>query len=151
MSQLVAYLSFDGNCREAFEFYQHCLGGNYEFQKVGESPMAKDMPASLHDQVLHGSLTNGSIKLMGADTLGMSGSLNRGNAVALCLVCSSKEDIERFFSRLSEDGQVTNPLREEFFGTYADLTDRYGIRWMLQYDGANMGAAAPANGAVSST
>ncbi len=43
----------------------------------------------------------------------------KGNTIFLCLVCSSKEEIETFFSKLSEGGQVTHPLKEEFSATYS--------------------------------
>jgi PhnB protein len=44
MTQLNAYLHFNGNCREAMTFYQACLGGELKMQAVGESPMAGQMP-----------------------------------------------------------------------------------------------------------
>ncbi|MBL8131822.1 MAG: VOC family protein [Anaerolineae bacterium] len=134
MSQLVSYLHFDGNCRDAFAFYQECFGGELSIQLVGESPMAGHMPPELHNRVLHASLTSGSIALMGSDMLGAEG-LVIGNGVSLCLVCSSKEDITRFFDKLSQGGRVEHPLKEEFFGTFGDLVDRYGYGWMLQYSG----------------
>jgi uncharacterized glyoxalase superfamily protein PhnB len=47
-------------------------------------------------------------------------------------VCSSKSEIRSFFASLSAGGQVTHDLKEEFFGTYGDLNDKYGIGWMFQ-------------------
>jgi PhnB protein len=70
---------------------------------------------------------------MGSDMVGPEGAKN-GNTLSLTLVCSSKEEIETFFSKLSAGGKVAHPLKEEFFGTYGDLTDKYGINWMFNYE-----------------
>jgi PhnB protein len=133
MSQLVAYLQFDGNCKEAMTFYQACLGGELALQTIGDSQMAADMPPASHNRVLHSDLTSKAIRLMASDT--MADAVVRGKDVNLCLVCSSSEDINTFFNNLAQDGQVTHPLKEEFFGTFGDLTDKYGFNWMFQYDG----------------
>ena len=40
-----AYLAFDGNCREAFTFYQKVLGGQIVAMMTPEgSPMADQVP-----------------------------------------------------------------------------------------------------------
>jgi PhnB protein len=55
--------------------------------------------------------------------------------VALSLSCSSAEEIKSFFSKLSKNGKVSHALKEEFWGaTFGVLTDKFGIRWMLNYD-----------------
>ena len=72
--------------------------------------------------------------LMASDNLGQEG-YKHGNTVSLCLVCGSKEEIETLFSKLSAGGRVKHSLKEEFFGTYGDLTDKYGFNWMFQFGG----------------
>ena len=47
MSTINAYLTFNGNCREAMTFYQKYLGGKLSFQTIGESPLSKEMTASM--------------------------------------------------------------------------------------------------------
>jgi len=133
MTQINAYLHFNGNCREAMTFYQGCLGGKLALQTVGESPMAGQMPAAAQKNILHAALTHDGITLMGSDMIGPEG-VKKGNIVSLTLVCSSKEEIVTFFSKLSAGGKVAHPLKEEFFGTYGDLTDKYGINWMFNYE-----------------
>ncbi len=133
MTQISPYLHFDGNCREAMTFYKECLGGELTLQTVGESPMASQMPADAQEKILHASLKNGGIALMASDMVGPEG-VKKGNAVSLTLLCSSKAEIETFFSKLSAEGKVAHPLKEEFFGTYGDLTDKYGINWMFNYE-----------------
>jgi PhnB protein len=130
MTQLNPYLHFDGNCREAMTFYKACLGGELALQTVGESPMAAQMPPDAQKKVLHASLKSDGMVIMASDMMGPEG-VKKGNEIALTIVCSSKEEIERFFAKLSAGGKVGHPLKEEFFGLYGDLTDRYGINWMV--------------------
>jgi PhnB protein len=134
MAQLNAYLMFPGNCKEAMEFYKGCLGGELTTMTHGDSPMAAQAPAEWRDKIMHSMLASGKMTLMGADHVVEEG-YKPGNAVYLCLVCESREEIETLFSKLSQGGQVRNPLKEEFFGTYGDLTDRYGFNWMFQFGG----------------
>lgn len=132
MSTITPYVRFNGNCREAFEFYKSCLGGELAVQTVGESPMAGQMGADVSNRVLHAALNNGSIVLFGSDMIGTD-NFSRGMDVSLCVVCSSPEEIKTFYSKLAAGGQATHPLKEEFFGTFGDLTDKFGVSWMLQY------------------
>ncbi|MBI2850492.1 MAG: VOC family protein [Chloroflexi bacterium] len=133
MAEFNAYLTFEGNCREAMEFYKGCLDGELNLMTVGDSPMAAQMPAEMHSKILHSVLTNGAIMLMGSDKLDEE-EYRHGNTVSLCLVCKSKKEIETLFSKLSTGAKAVNPLREEFFGIYGDLTDKYGFHWMFQAD-----------------
>jgi PhnB protein len=133
MTQLIAYLQFQGQCREALTFYKECLGGELTLQKVGESPMAAQMPSEAAANILHGSLTkNGTTIVMGSDMVGAR--LKPGNSVALCLNCGSDEEIYALFDKLAVGGQVVMPLHQSFWGgTYGELTDKYGISWMLNH------------------
>ncbi len=137
MATLNPYLNFDGKCREAMTFYQSCLGGDLRFMTFGESQFGDQTPAELKDRILHSSLTNGSLVLMGSDTMGENPAI--GNANTLCVVGSAKGEVEAIFAKLSEGANVTHALKEEFFGTFGDLTDKYGIPWMFQYSPTPMG------------
>jgi PhnB protein len=133
MTQINAYLNFNGQCREALTFYKECLSGDLYLQKISESPMAAQMPSEAGPNILHGSLTrNGTVMLMGSDMMGNA--LRPGNSIVLCLNCSSDEEINDFFTRLSAGGQVKMPLHQSFWGaTYGELTDKFGLLWMLNY------------------
>jgi PhnB protein len=89
------------------------------------------MPAEMHTNVLYSALTNEHITLYASDMMGEGAS---GSAISLCLVCDSKEQIERLYNGLAAGGNAVHPLKEEFFGTYGDVTDKFGNRWMFQFD-----------------
>lgn len=133
MAQLNPYLNFDNNCREAMNFYKDCLGGDLYLQTVGESPeMAAHMPDHMKDCILHSTLTSGSMVIMASD-------LNRekrlaGNTVHLCINCTSEDELNSFFSKLSADGQVTEPLSDmPWNAKFGSLIDKFGMYWILNF------------------
>src|ERR1700736_6915358 len=58
----------------------------------------------------------------------------RGNTVCLYLSGGTLEELKTLFERLSHGAEVTDPLKEQFFGTYGALNDKFGVRWMFQTD-----------------
>ncbi|UFH54347.1 VOC family protein [Spirosoma sp. KNUC1025] len=133
MTQINAYLGFNGNCCEAMTFYKECLGGALTLQTIGESPMGEQAPKEVHQQILHAYLQKGPLLLMGSDMPGTS--LVAGNSVTLALMCSTEDEIKTFFGKLSEDGQIKDPLADTFWGAiYGSLVDKFGINWLLNYD-----------------
>jgi PhnB protein len=133
MSHINSYLTFNGNCREAMNFYKQCLGGNLELQTIGESPMAGQMPPQMKDSILHSALTRDGIISMGTDMVSESGR-NTGNAVSLMLDCSSEDEIRNSYEKLSEGGMADHPIENTFWGAlFGSLTDKYGNNWLLNY------------------
>jgi PhnB protein len=134
MAQLVPYLHFNGNCKEAMQFYADSLGAKLDLMTIGESQMAEGMPKEAQNKVLHSTLDKDGFILMASDMMEEEGG-TQGNMMTLCLVCKSKEEIDTLFSKLAAGGKIGHPLKEEFFGTFGDLTDKYGFNWMFQFDG----------------
>jgi PhnB protein len=133
-TQINPYVGFNGRCTEAMNFYKECLGGELMLQKIGDSPIASQFPPAMKDQILHSSLMrNGSLLLMGTDCIAPDG-YRAGNNVALSLNCSSEEEINTFYSKLSVDGNIIDSLKQQFWGAlFGVFDDRFGIRWMLNY------------------
>lgn len=129
--QLIAYLAFDGTCREAFDFYRDAFGGEIVMRMtVGESPMAAQMPPESHDRIMHAHLQVGGAALMGADTQPGCGDAGAGGCVNVAL--DSVEEAERVWSRLAEGATVRMPLEPTFWATrFGMLTDRFGKAWMV--------------------
>jgi len=133
MTQINAYLTFNGNCREAMTFYQACLGGNLSMQTVEGSPMENEMPVGAKQKILHASLKKASLVLLGSDMAGPEG-IVKGNTISLSLNCNSENEIKAFFSNLSAGGQIVHPLHEFFAGTMGTLTDKFERDWLLYYE-----------------
>lgn len=134
MTQIISYLTFNGNCRDAMLFYQACFGGELSLQTLGESPMADQLPPAMKDTILHGVLTSGRLILMASDMVGENG-LNGGNNISMMLQCYSESEIKRLYNQLSTDGKATHPLEDNFWGAlFGDLTDKFGNQWLLHFD-----------------
>jgi len=133
MTTINAYLRFSGNCREAMTFYQASLGGELDLQIIAGSPVESQMPPEAKNNILHATLTRGTLLLAGSDMAPAEG-VKRGNHMVLTLNCSSTEEITTFFDKLSVGGKISMPLQTEFWGdTFGMLTDKFGNEWMLNY------------------
>ncbi len=131
MTQINAYITFNGNCSEAMTFYKKCLGGELTMQTVKESPMADQWPAEVQQNILHATLVKNDVMLLASDMVGQKG-IVKGNTISLALNCSSEEEINSYFKNLSSGGKITHPLHKFFDGTIGALTDRYGVNWIFK-------------------
>ena len=126
---LSPYLNFNGNTREAMEFYKSVLGGELTLQTFAESGMPTK--AEFKDHIVHAHLQSGEISIMASDA-GDQGEVTFGTSVHLSLVGSDEAGLTEIFNKLAEDGKVDMPLEEQFWGdTFGMLTDKFGIHWMV--------------------
>ncbi len=94
------YLTFDGQCEAAFNYYAECLGGSLELMRMGESPEAGNVPEQFHDRVMHVCLTVGDQLLMASDTFpGMPYEGIKGSSVSLQV--ENVPEAERLYKALS--------------------------------------------------
>lgn len=125
MKEVIAYLNFDGDCREAMQFYAKCLGAEVQIAPFSETD----------DRVMHARLSKGSSTLLMASDIQRGMKLDRGNNVSISVHCESRPEIQSFFASVGDGGTVTMPLQDTFWGaTFGMLTDRYGIRWMFNFE-----------------
>ena len=133
MSQIISYLTFNGNCREAMTFYKECLGVELSFQTIEGSSFSEKMPRKMKRCILHSTLINESLVIMATDCVKVEG-LIKGNAVSLCLNCNSINEIKTFYKKLAAEGRVDQPLKKTFWGAiFGSLKDKYGHHWLLNY------------------
>jgi PhnB protein len=131
MTTLTPFLLFDGNCKEAMEFYKTCFGGELTQMKVGDSPAKEFMPAYQHPKIINARLKSGNIDISATDWLRPDEKRIQGNSVCLYLDAGSADELQSLFQRLSVGADVTDPLKKMFFGTYGALNDKFGVRWMF--------------------
>jgi PhnB protein len=141
MATVHSYLTFDGNCEEAFTFYKSVFGG--EFSYLGRfkdmPPMEGCDPVSESDgeKIMHISIPIGTgSHLMGCDSLESFGRATIiGNNFSLSLNAESREEADNLFGALSEGGQIGMAMDKTFWGAYFGmLTDKFGIQWMINFD-----------------
>ena len=131
-AQLYPYLTFNGSCREAMQFYQACLGGELYIQTIGDSGKKfSAMPDRMRNYILHAALTNGTFKLMGSDIAPEKGLVN-GNSIVISLQSENKTLIDKIFKQLSMGGEVISPVKKTQWGTYfGSLIDKFNKQWLL--------------------
>lgn len=140
MATINPYLTFKGNCEEAFTFYRSVFGG--EFPYVGRfkdmPPMeGKTMPESEGNNIMHISLPiSKETTLMGSDSSDAFGHATiAGTNFSISVNTDSEAEATKIFNGLSEGGQVTMPLAKTFWGAFFGMfTDKFGINWMVNYD-----------------
>ena len=135
------YLNFNGDCRQAFEFYKAALGGEILMMSTfADSPMADQAPPGMGDKIIHARLAVGDKLLMGSDN--MQGDDQGRHGFAVSVVVDTPEEADRAFSALSEGANVRMPMAETFWALrFGMLTDKFGVPWMVNCE------RAPATGA----
>jgi PhnB protein len=130
--QINAYLSFDGQCEAAFQFYQQLLGGKIEglFRYAG-TPMEQQVGPDWGQKIMHIRLVAGQNELMGADAPPGQGG---GPAKRFCMSIGLQDpdEAKRLFTGLAEGGSIQMPLQATFWAAqFGMLVDRFGIPWMI--------------------
>ncbi len=136
MMQLNPYLVFNGQCKEAFEFYERVLGGKIEtMQTHGESPMAGQVPPEWKDKILHVHMSVGDRVLMGSDSPPQHYEKPQGFSVSLSV--DDPADADRIFNTLAEKGSVRMPIQETFWASrFGMAVDQFGIPWIVNCERA---------------
>jgi PhnB protein len=121
------YLNFNGNCAEAFEFYNKTFPGS-ALHIMRQGDMQKDSPQK--DLVLHAYMKIGDTELMASDSFDMGYIKPAGMHIAVNV--DSPEEAVRVFDALAKGGNVTQPLIETFFAhKFGTLVDRWNTPWMI--------------------
>jgi PhnB protein len=128
-TRLNPYISFDGNAREALEYYQRVLGGTLTLSTFGEFG-APGSPEA--DKIMHGQLeTDAGFTLMGAD-MPPGQDHKPGNDIAVSLSGDDAAELHGYWEKLSSRGTVSVPLEKQMWGDeFGSLVDQFGIGWLV--------------------
>ena len=136
--QLVPYLTFNGNCREALTFYQQLFNGKILYLGTfGEMPDAPPMPEAARNAVMHVNLQIGAQALMGSDAMpgageACAGGYSKPQGLWVSIGVGSMAEGQRVFDALAAGGQVTMPFAATFWSPgFGMVTDRFGTPWMV--------------------
>lgn len=142
MATVNTYLTFNGNCEEAFLFYKSVFGGDFAYiGRFGEMPPSDDPncpPPSGEEanRIMHVSLPiSKETILMGSDTTSQSGDAVFGTNFSVSINTYTKDEADKLFNGLSADGTIIMPMEQTFWGAYFGMfTDKFGIGWMVNFD-----------------
>ena len=131
------YINFNGNCREAVEFYAQVFGTEKpKIMTYGETPPDPEypLPEEAKNLIMHTRFNITGSTIMFSDVF-PGNELILGNNITLAVVSNNIEEIKLLFNKLKDGGTVGMDLNETFFSKcYGSLTDRFGIEWQLSYD-----------------
>jgi len=128
-SRLNPYLNFNGNARQAMEFYAGVFGGDLSLSTFAEFGR-KDSPDA--DRIMHGMLeTDAGYTIMGADVP----SDMEYHPIAGCSVSLSGDDasaLRGYWEKLSASGTTTMPLQKQVWGDeFGMCVDEFGVSWLV--------------------
>lgn len=124
-------LSFNGQCEEAFKFYEKNLGGKISFMMTwGQSPMGAKMPKEMAKKIIHGTIVIGDMEVGGGDA--PPDMYRKPQGIHACLNIDAPAEAEKVFAKLAEGGTTTMQLEETFWAKrFGMCVDKFGIPWMV--------------------
>jgi len=139
MATVNVYLIFNGNCEEAFKFYESVFGVKIPYMgRFKDMPPSEKKPApGDEEKIMHVSLPiSKETMLMGSDTGGeWASSYKEGNNFSISINTATREEADKFFQGLSAGGKVTMAMEKTFWGDYFGMfTDKFGINWMVSFN-----------------
>ena len=135
--QLELFINFDGNCREAVEFYAKVFKSKVgNLMTYGDAPPDPKHPVSdaNKNRVIYASVPIGSLVVMFCDVPAGS-DFSMGENINPTLSVDDKDEVTRIFNELKEGGEVRMALQRTFFSEwYGIVKDKFGVIWqILQY------------------
>jgi PhnB protein len=133
---IIPHLNFNGQCKEAFDFYAKLLDGEIKFSMTwGEMPGGTDQfPLETQKLIMHTTLEVDGDFIMGADSPPERYTEPKGMTISIGV--KSKDKGQKIFNALSEGGNVMMPFAETFWSPgFGMCVDRFGIPWMVNTEG----------------
>ncbi len=132
-----AYINFNGNCRQAVEFYAEVFKiEKPQIMSFGDVPANEGVTLTeeAKNLVMHTEIKLKDSTLMFSDVL-PDMTLVVGNNISLVIGFSDIDEVRSIFHKLKVDGTVLMDLQETFWSkSYGYLIDKFGIGWQLSYE-----------------
>lgn len=123
------HIDFNGQCREAFEFYaEHLKGTIGTMLEFKDSPASAGVPEEWQHKIVHANISIEGIELAGADV--RPEQYQKPKSFNLLLGVNSETTVKSIFNQFSVDGEVIFPPQKTFWSPcYAIVVDRFGVPW----------------------
>lgn len=131
------YINFNGNCREAVEFYAQALKTEPPVMMTfGDAPPNPEhpIPEEAKSLIMHARLNIAGSRVMFSDVFpGMS--FVQGNNISIAYLSNDIDEVKSAFHNMKEGGRVSMELQETFWSKcYGIVVDKFGIEWQFNYD-----------------
>ncbi len=129
-SRLNPYISFDGNAKQAMEFYEQVFGGTLTLNTYGDIDQSGQAPNP--DAIMHAMLESTSgYTIMGSDNP-PGQPFNPGDNITVSLSGDDVDELRGYWDKLSDGGTVNVPLEKQMWGDeFGMCVDRFGVGWMV--------------------
>ncbi len=133
MKNLIPYLIFPGNCKEAMNFYKECLNGEISYMRTVEDSPLKVKDENKH-RIFDSELKADNITIRASDDMpGYETVIGRN--FSLFTTFENEEEQKDVYDKLLDGGQAIMPLPEtKGESKFAMLKDKFGIQWMMVYN-----------------
>ncbi|MGM7637410.1 VOC family protein [Bacillus sp. Hm123] len=130
--QATPYLTFNGNAREAIDFYVNTFHAEVQgIQTFGEADFPT--PPEAAEKIMHARFGKGDFVIMVSDAF-LGQHVESGNHISLALTLETEQEIQSIYDALCQDGTVLMELQDTFWNSkFAKVQDRFGIIWDLDY------------------
>ena len=125
------YLTFDGNCEEAMNYYKEVFNGEFTvIMRYSEGPPEYSNP-KIENKIMHQTLVFGSgNELKASDSFHQP--LNKGNNFHISIATENEEEAVSIFKGLAKNGNITMPFDNVFWGgKFGSCIDKFGVQWMV--------------------
>lgn len=133
--KMSVHLNFNGNCGEAFSFYQKVFKTPTPFlMTYGQAPAGAPVPADWKDKVMHTSIPLGDGRLMGCDA--PPDRSKPAGGFQVCVESTDEAEVRRIYEALRDGGSEQMPIQKTFWSPlFGMCTDRFGVAWMVGIPG----------------
>jgi len=117
-------------------FYKNCLGGELSLVKTGDTPMKAQFPPEKHHLIINAQLKSGAIEISATDWHSDIREPKQGNMMNIFIIGEAYDELRSVFDKLA-DGASKDffvDLKDMPFGTFGQLTDRFGVNWIFKGD-----------------
>ncbi len=133
---LIPYLNFEGNCKEAIAYYKEILDGEVVYMQLYKDMPPNDempIPDDYMDKILHAQFVANDMVIYMSDSMPMN-PLIKGNQVSLTIDFDDDSTLDQIYNNFKDTSQITMPLQDTFWGArFAGLIDKYGVVWALNH------------------
>ncbi len=137
MLRCTPFLLFDGDCKDAMTFYHECFGGKLTLTRLADTPMKDSFPKEKWEMLINANLKSGGIEISASDWMASPQyEPKQGDTYSIFVSGQDHDELKKVFDKLSKGAEKDRfqDLHDMPFGTYGQLTDKFGTRWIFKGD-----------------
>lgn len=137
--QIQPYISFNGNCQEAVEFYADIFGTEQAEIILFDETLPEQKNTDQSEKVIIRADLESDDPRAIVSNIAPKSSDNHKDKMTLVIFSDDLDEIKILYYKLKDGGTVETELQETFWSkVYGSLVDKFGVNWQLNYDDGRM-------------